>query len=349
VLVRALRRKGIGPLCVTAVTRTGRARATQLAPDLGPFHAPLDAPRTARTFLDRLRPRGLVILETELWPNVLLELSRRGIPWSVASGRLSARSERRLRPVRGLFRRVLSGARAIAARSAGDAERFLRLGAPSDAVRVTGDLKDDREVPPWAPPPDDRPRWAAACTRAGEEKEILEAVRVIAGSIPRGELVLAPRHPERFDEVAREVARSGLPLRRWANRDDPPEGSAWSVLLVDEMGVLGDAYRRSQCAFIGGTLRAFGGHNPLEAAAWGRPILVGPHTESCETAVDHLAASGALTRVASGRELGARVAALLAHPEEARRSGLAARDAARSLGGAADATLAFLKERGALG
>ncbi|MGQ0723563.1 MAG: 3-deoxy-D-manno-octulosonic acid transferase [Candidatus Eiseniibacteriota bacterium] len=349
VLVRALRRARIGPIAVTTVTRTGRARAAELRPDLGPWHAPLDAPVPVARFLDRVRPRALVILETELWPNLLLELGRRSIPWGVASARLSPRAEGRYRPARGLLRAMLAGVRAVAARSEADAERFVRLGAPAAAVRAIGDLKDDREVPPWAAPPEDRPRWAAACTRPGEEKEILEALQVMRGKVPSGELVLAPRHPERFDEVARLVERAGLPLRRWSARDEPASGDGWSVLLVDEMGVLPDAYRRSWCAFVGGTLRPFGGHNPLEAAAGGRSVLVGPHTESCELAVGRLEARGGLIRVQAARELGERVAELLADPAAALRSGRAAWDAAKSFGGAADATVAFLAERGALG
>jgi 3-deoxy-D-manno-octulosonic-acid transferase len=349
VLVRALRRARFGPIAVTTVTRTGRARAAELRADVGPWHAPLDAPRPVATFLDRVRPRALVILETELWPNLLLELGRRGVPWAVASGRLSPRAQARYRPAHGLLRAMLAEVRAVAARSEADAERFVRLGAPPGAVRAVGDLKDDREVPPWSAPPDDRPRWAAACTRPGEEKDVLEALRVIRGQVPSGELVLAPRHPERFDEAARIVERAGLPLRRWSARDEPTPLDGWTVLLVDEMGVLPDAYRRSWCAFVGGTLRPFGGHNPLEAAAGGRGVLVGPHTESCDVAVDCLAARGGLTRVQSARELGERVAELLTDPAAAVRSGRAAWDAAKSLGGAADATVAFLAERGALG
>jgi 3-deoxy-D-manno-octulosonic-acid transferase len=349
VLLRALRRAGIGPLVVTTVTRTGRARAAELRPDLGPWHAPLDAPVAVRAFLDRVRPRAIVVLETELWPNLLLELVRRGIPWSVASGRLSPRAARRLAPVRGLFGEVLAGVRAVAARSEADAGRFVRLGAPPAAVRALGDLKNDREVPPWTAPPDGPPRWAAACTRPGEEEEVLDALRVLRATVPRGELVLAPRHPERFGEVARLVERAGLPLRRWAARGEAPSGATWSVLLVDEMGVLPEAYRGARCAFVGGTLRPFGGHNPLEAAACGRAVLVGPHTESCEAAVGRLAERGALTRVRSAQELGERVAGLLGDPAAALRAGRAAWDVARSLGGAADATVAFLAERGALG
>ena len=158
-LVRALRSGGVGPVALTAVTRTGRSRGESLQPDIGPYHLPLDARGPVGTFLDRLRPRALVLLETEIWPNLLLELERRGVRWGVASGRVSRRTLRRAALARGLFARVLAGASAVGARTEADAEGFRRLGASPEVIRVTGDLKDDREVPEWAPPPPGGPRW----------------------------------------------------------------------------------------------------------------------------------------------------------------------------------------------
>ena len=243
----------------------------------------------------------------------------------MASGRISKRSKARLGLVPGLVRRVLQTAAAVAARTDEDAGRFLALGARPEVVRVTGDLKDDRAPSPWVPPPSDRPRWIAACTRPGEEEEVLTAMRAIAETNSAGELLLAPRHPERFAEVGELLGRAAIPWRTWERRDDPPIApSEWEVVLVDEMGVLDEAYRRATCAFVGGSLRPFGGHSPLEAAAAGRAVLAGPHTETCEAAVTRLEAASALQRVHDGAQLGACVTELLTDAERAHRIGRAA-------------------------
>lgn len=334
-------------VALSTMTRTGRVRAERVAPDVGPFHAPLDAPVCVRTCVDRLRPVALVLLETEIWPNLLLELARRGIPWSIASGRLTERSLRRPAPVRAVLREVLATVSAVGARTEGDAERFVAMGAPPEAVLVTGDLKEDRPVPPRVPPPADGPRWIAACTRPGEEEIAIGAARRVARSIPRGELVLAPRHPERFEEAVAAATRSGWPVRRWRDRDAAVDG--WSILVVDAMGVLPEAYRRSHCALVGGSLRPFGGHSPLEAAAAGRPVLLGPHTENCAALATRLEAAGAATRVGNEEELAAAVELLLSDAGEAERRGRAAHAAVSATSGAARRTSELLGERGALG
>ena len=348
VLIKTIRARAGPPVALSAMTRTGRRNGSALAPDFGPFHPPLDGPEIVRRFLDRLRPRALVLLETEIWPNLLVELRVRSIPWAIASGRLTKRSERRLRLVRGLFREILVGVAAVGARTEEDADRFRRLGAPADAVRVTGDLKEDRDVPPRGDPPDDVPRWIAACTRPGEEEAAVRATRTVAATIPRGELVLAPRHPERFDAAAEIAAHSGFAVRRWADRDVPAAAAGWTILLVDEMGVLEEAYRRSRCAFVGGTLRPFGGHSPLEAAAAGRPVLFGPHTENCRDLAARLERNGGAERVADESELAEAVRRLLGDGAEATRRGRAAHATVATGGGAARRTLDFLVERGVI-
>jgi 3-deoxy-D-manno-octulosonic-acid transferase len=347
-VLRELGRCAPRAVALSTMTRTGRARAARLAPDFGPFPFPLDAPRCVRTFLERLRPSALILLETEIWPNLLLELSARSIPWAVASGRLTARSMRRTRFVRGVYRRVLEGVAAVGARTEEDAERFRTLGAPSDAVRVTGDLKEDVDVAPRVAPPRDGPRWIAACTRPGEEEIAIGATRRVARTLPRGELILAPRHPDRFREVAETAARSGWPLRRWEQRDDPRSDNGWSILVVDEMGVLEEAYRRSHCTLVGGSLRPFGGHSPLEAAAAGRPILLGPHTENCSALATRLEESGGALRVRNEEDLADAVERILRDTEEAERRGRAAHAVVAAGGGAAKRTLDWLSERGVL-
>jgi 3-deoxy-D-manno-octulosonic-acid transferase len=262
----------------------------------------------------------------------------------MASARLSRASHRRYRLVRGAMRKLLGSASAIAARSADDAARFLDLGANPAHVRVTGDLKEGREVPPYAPPPDGVFRWIAACTRPGEEEIVLEAAQLVAERRPGAQTWIAPRHSERFEEVAGRVAKSGLSWTRWTKRDVNRADPA-SVLLVDQLGVLDEAYRESSCAFIGGSLAPFGGHNPLEAASLGRAILIGPHTENIARAAEGLVAGGAAIRITSARELADEVAALAADPAMRERRGRAAREYAARAPNAARDTLAFLRER----
>jgi 3-deoxy-D-manno-octulosonic-acid transferase len=264
----------------------------------------------------------------------------------MASARLSRASHRRYRLMRGTMRKLLGGAAAIAARSADDAARFLDLGANPAHLRVTGDLKEGREVPPYEPPPDGAFRWIAACTRPGEEEIVLEAAQLVAERRPGAQTWIAPRHAERFEEVAGRVAKSGLTWTRWTKRDARRADA--SILLVDQLGVLDEAYRESSCAFIGGSLAPFGGHNPLEAASLGRAILIGPHTENIAGTADGLVAGGAATRITSARELADEVAALAADPAMRERRGRAAREFAARAPNAARDTLAFLRERGVL-
>jgi 3-deoxy-D-manno-octulosonic-acid transferase len=287
-----------------------------------------------------------VVLETELWPVLLLGLDARGVPWGIASARLSDRAQRRMRRAGGLFRRVLGTVGAVGARTPEDAARFRALGVPPDRIRVTGDLKEDRPSTPFRPPPRGRPRWLAACTRPGEEEIVLDALRLLAEELPAGELVLAPRHPERFEAVADLASARGHRVRRWREREDPlPEGE-WVVTLLDEMGVLEEAYRRTSVAFVGGSLAPFGGHSPLEAAAAGRPVLFGPHAGNCREIVDALEEGGALIRVANGHDLVEAVLRLTRSPEDAERQGRAAHRVLAERAGATRRTLEFLRERG---
>jgi 3-deoxy-D-manno-octulosonic-acid transferase len=347
-LVGKLRRETPLRLAFSAMTRTGVARAERLRPDVGPFHLPLDAPGTVRRFLSRLEPRGLILLETELWPTLISELAERSIPWAIVSARISERAARRMKWIPGLYRDILATAAAVGARSEGDASRLIALGAPVAVVRVTGDLKSDRAVRPYEAPPAGVDRWVAACTRPGEEEIVLEALSLLARERKRGELILAPRHPERFAPVAELVRERGWSVRPWSARDDVSQ-QGWSVVLVDEMGVLENAYRRADCAFVGGSLVPLGGHSPLEAAAAGRPVLLGPHTDNCRQAAVDLVEAGSAHRVDDARTLAAEVARLLGDPITAQREGRAALDVIARSSGATAATFEHLRERGLLG
>jgi 3-deoxy-D-manno-octulosonic-acid transferase len=299
-------------------------------------------------FLSRLEPRGLILLETELWPTLIGELAERSIPWAIVSARISERGARRMKWIPGLYREILATAAAVGARSEEDASRLIALGAPVAVVRVTGDLKSDRAVRPYEAPPAGADRWLAACTRPGEEEIVLEALSRLARERERGELILAPRHPERFAAVAELVRERGWRVRPWSARDDVTQ-PGWSVVLVDEMGVLEEAYRRAGCAFVGGSLVPLGGHSPLEAAAAGRPVLLGPHTDNCRQSAADLVETGSAHRVDDARTLAAEVARLLGDPIAAEREGRAALAVIARGSGATAATFEHLRERGLLG
>jgi 3-deoxy-D-manno-octulosonic-acid transferase len=344
-LAVALREAG-HRVALSTMTRTGRAKAGSLEPDVGPFHLPIDAEPPVTRCLDRLRPAALILLETELWPTLLGVLSARGVPWGLASARLSDRSLRRMRRAGRMYRHVVESAGAIAARSEADAERFLALGAAPAVVRVTGDLKEDREPRPIEPAPNGRPVWIAACTRPDEERIVLEALRRVESVVPEGELLLAPRHPDRFEAVARLVGETGRPVRRWRDRDAAPGPGRWSVLLVDEMGVLDEAYRRAHLAFVGGSLVDRGGHSPLQAAEAGRPVLFGPHDDNCREVAVALERAGALRRVDGEESLAAALVEWLGSPEATAARGASAHRTIAGRAGATRRTLEFLRERG---
>jgi 3-deoxy-D-manno-octulosonic-acid transferase len=346
-LVRAIRNATGERIALSAMTRSGKARAAEAEPDLGPFHPPLDAPQCVERAFSRLAPKSLILVETEIWPNLLLGARARGIPWGIASGRISSRTRRAPKPVLDLYREMLSRASAIGARTAADEEGFLELGADPGRLEVTGDLKEDGEVPPREEFRTDIPRWIAACTREGEEKLVLDALGALSERHPRGVLTLAPRHPERFEEVAELVLERGLPLRRWKERDLAPL-DAWSVLLVDEMGVLAEAYRDSAVAFLGGSLLPWGGHNPFEAAACGRVVIVGPHTENCEHLCVRLLSAGGALRVGSASELVQTLDHLFENSAECAERGSAAHREASRLAGSGRRTVEFFQERGLL-
>jgi 3-deoxy-D-manno-octulosonic-acid transferase len=344
------------PVVVTTLTPTGAQRARTLFKDLVEVrYIPFDLPGAARRFLDRVQPRLAVIFETELWPNLYHECGRRRIPLVLASARISPRSVNRYRKLGSLFRDALSRGVVVAAQGAGDADRFKSLGADPDRTHVTGNIKFDFSVPidigergrqlreRYAPT---RPLWVAGSTHAGEEEIVLEAHRLVRGLQPSALLVLVPRHPPRFDEVAQGLQRAGIPFARRSQRAGERAGAAAAsaaVLLVDTLGELLDFYAAADVAFVGGSLLPIGGHNLLEPAALGMPILTGPHTANSAEIAQLLVARGAAEVVHDAGELGSRVAALLSDPEERERIGALGRDCVDSNRGALGKLLGLIE------
>jgi 3-deoxy-D-manno-octulosonic-acid transferase len=314
------------PVLVTTFTPTGAARARSLLRGAAEVRfLPFDLPGSVRRFLERTHPRLAVIIETELWPNLYRQCRLRRMPLVIASARLSRRSTDRYRRLGALFKETVAGASVVAAQGERDAERFRALGAPAERTHVTGNLKFDLTLPPdvaergkalreqYAPR---RAAWVAGSTHGGlEEEAVLAAHRRIGAAHSGALLVLAPRHPNRFGEVASWLERQGI---AFARHSQPPGAGAASegpsVLLLDTLGELLYFYAAGDVAFVGGSLAPIGGHNLLEPAALGLPILTGPHNANGEDVARLLLDCGAAEIVRDGVELGARVALLLSDP-----------------------------------
>jgi len=354
-LVSALARHHPGvPLTVTTFTPTGAARARALFGNLAHVrYVPYDLPGAVRRFFRRVQPRLAVIFETELWPNLYRECGRRRIPLVLASARISARSAGRYRRLGSLFRETLARTALVAAQGEGDADRFRALGADPASTHVTGNIKFDFELPPdlaargarlRAQYADGRPLWVAGSTHGGiEEQAVLEAQQRVRAGQPGTLLVLAPRHPPRFDEVAQTLEVSGASFVRRSAATATVIDADCAVLLLDSLGELLEFYAAADVAFVGGSLVPVGGHNLLEPAALGVPIITGPHNENSAEIARLLIARGAAEVVHDGAELGGRVGALLADPAERERMGAAGLASVDSNRGALEKLLALIE------
>lgn len=334
-LVRALgRRFPNRQLLLTTVTPTGAARVSSVFAD-SVLHSyiPFETPTAVRNFFDATKPQLALIMETEIWPNLYHECGFRKVPLVLVSARISPRSVRSYRRLLPLFRETLSHGIIIAAQSEADADRFRSLGARPERTHVTGNIKFDVEMPPdlaengrqlRASTFGRRPVWIAASTHQREEEQVLEAHAQLRGSFPDALLVLVPRHPERFEAVRQLLQRQHLGFVTRTSGLAP--GATHSVYLGNTMGEVPLFYAASDVAFVGGTLVPVGGHNLLEPASLGLPVVAGPHLFNTQDIADMFIRIGALTRVANARELGEAIVALLADRTEAQRLGRLGRD-----------------------
>jgi 3-deoxy-D-manno-octulosonic-acid transferase len=333
-LIKALREAYVNaPLVVTTVTPTGSERVRQLFGD-SVYHVylPYDLPFAVSRFMQRVRPRLAIIVETEIWPNLYFACKKRGIPLMIVNARLSERSLRGYRPLQGLVRSALGCVRQIAAQSRTDAARYRLLGVEPARIVVSGNLKFDMPVPYAAVQAGEelrrkwghlRPVWIAGSTHEGEELPVLEAHLQVLKRLPDALLLIAPRHPERFRLVESSVRSLGFSM---ATRSaDRVPSAAHQVFVIDAMGELMQFYAAADLAFVGGSLVPIGGHNVLEPAALSRPVLVGPHTFNFEEITLTLIGEGAAVRLADASELGTAVLQLLRDAERRKSMGMHAR------------------------
>ncbi|HEY2465566.1 MAG TPA: lipid IV(A) 3-deoxy-D-manno-octulosonic acid transferase [Steroidobacteraceae bacterium] len=324
------------PLVVTTATPAGRARAEALFGGSADIRfLPYDTPGSVRRFLKRTRPLAAIIMETELWPNLLRECERGGTPVLLASARLSARSVTRYRRFGSLFAGVFGKNLLVAAQSAEDAERFRSIGAQPERTLVAGNVKFDVSADAAvaqagkalrAAYAASRPVWIAGSTHAGEEEQLLDAHALLLRSIPDAVLLLVPRHKDRFAGVADLLARRGVGFARrsrMASGEEAPQlPNDASVLLVDTLGELATLYASADVAFVGGSLVPIGGHNLLEPAALGLPVVTGPSHFNAKEIAQLLLARGAALEVQSAANLAAVLQRLLAQPDIAEQMGI---------------------------
>jgi len=293
-------------------------------------YLPFDLPGAVRRFLDRVQPCAGVIMETEIWPVLYGECSRRGIPLTIASARLSPRSTPRYQRLSVWLRDVFAGDITVAAQSVGDAERYVSIGANAARTLVAGNIKFDLDVPAEVRAQGRslreqvgaaRPVWIAGSTREGEESLLLAAHEKVVAAHPGALLVLVPRHPQRFADVESLLVREGI---RFVTRSSGARVAAdTSVLLVDALGELLAFYASVDVAFVGGTLVPIGGHNLLEPAALGLPVLTGPHVFNAPEVAGALFDAGAAMEVRDAEEVAAAVTRLFADGTERQRRGRA--------------------------
>ncbi len=354
-LIRALRNRFPAvPVLVTTTTPTGYDTVSrQFGATVQHVYFPYDLPWIVRRFLEHFRPRMLLLMETELWPNVIHECGLRGTPVVLVNGRMSGHSARRYGRVRGLAAEMLRGLSRIAAQTAADAERLCQLGAPAARVKVTGSLKCDIHLPASGCEEGaairrdlgiNRPILMAGSTRPDEEEILCALLQRLRLRFPSILLVIAPRHPERFDSVADVCRKAGLRVAR--RRAGEACGPGVDVYLVDTMGELLKFYAAADVAFVGGSLAPFGGQNMLEPAALGVPVVTGPHLFNFEEIATKLHNAGALAIGADADALAAAITMWLADGERRDAAGAAGKAIVSSNKGATAAVIGLIEDAG---
>ena len=334
------------PVLVTTTTPTGSDRARALWQDsVRHLYLPYDTPGAVRHFLDQFGPRIAIVMETEIWPCLFVEIGRRGIPLLIINARLSERSLHGYEPIRRILRIALGAVSQVLAQTPTDLARFLRLGLNSGKGEVCGNLKYDLEVPAalvermrdnraqWG----ERPVWIAASTHQEEEDAVVAAHQRVLAAFPDALLLWAPRHPERFDDAIEAARSAGLRVSDRRRHGQP--GTDTQCFVINTLGELMVFYAGADVAFVGGSLQAVGGHNLLEPAVLGVPAVVGPHTFNFHDITELLIGAGAVERIDSADTLADAVIGLFRDVDLRRRRGAAAQRRIESERGALERTV----------
>ncbi len=303
----------------STITQTGQAIATRNFAAYGQgntFYFPVDLASVIKRVLDRIQPAMIVIVDTEIWPNLIHQAHRRGIPVVLANGRISAASFRYYRWAKPVLRKVFRNYRLLMMQSEEDARRITRIGAAPDKILVTGNIKFDKalveqetsqNIAPaletgFCSPDPKAPLIVAGSTHPGEEEILLEVLRRVRRfpELDRTRMLLAPRHPERFDEVAALILQNGFTVRRRTDPANATDGA--DILLLDTLGELAAAYRLATVVFVGGTLMRHGGHSILEPALYAKAIVVGPSMENFREIFQGFQTRGGIRQISAGKE-----------------------------------------------
>jgi 3-deoxy-D-manno-octulosonic-acid transferase len=343
---------------LSTTTLAGQQLARRSVQDVDAvFYFPFDLGIFVRRTLDLVRPKLFIMMETEIWPNLLYECRQRGVKTAVVNGRLSARSFSRYRMIRGFMRRVLDDVDRFLVQSEESARRFIDIGADPARVVVTGSLKfDSMDMSPNALQarardrvlryfrvPSSRLVIVAGSTMKGEESAVLRAFRRVRTTTPNALLVMAPRHPERFGEVEQLVRSEGWKTARRSDLaiDNEPRVD---VVVLDTIGELATVYQIATVVFVGGSLVATGGHNVLEPAVFGKPIVFGPHMENFAEIAEAFVSNGAGVQLAGEQQLDETFLSLMSDPVRRARLGAAARALVEANRGAKEKSMTVLAD-----
>ncbi|MGE4349462.1 MAG: lipid IV(A) 3-deoxy-D-manno-octulosonic acid transferase [Candidatus Berkiella sp.] len=344
-------------LLVTTTTPTGSERVQVAFKDiLGKriYHCylPYDFPFAFNNFFSRLKTKLLIVMETELWPNLLHNCYRRNIPVVIINGRLSPVSVKRYRWLGTMMKEMSRPIQKVAAQSEIDKKRFISLGFDAHKVSNTGNIKFDFELPAYLPQEGEKLRhllgqerfvWIAASTHEGEESAVLKVYQALKTQFPKVLLFLVPRHPDRFEKVASLCEDAGLHIKRRSKKQMPEPNT--DVYLGDTMGELPLFYAASDLAFVGGSLQPIGGHNLLEPAALGLPVLTGPHLFNFVEISQKLVIAGGTVIVQDALALEQQLKILIADTHKRQELGQNAKAVVQNNKGALEKVLTLLKQK----
>ncbi len=344
------------PLFITTSTHAGRIEALKLKHIDAAFIAPLDFYPLVSGFIKRISPSALILVETELWPAALISCAGKGIKIAVINGRISQKSASLYKAVSPLMRKIMAGIPVILAQTENDAERFKALGAPPETITVTGNIKYDI---PWRLPGEKLAEvedflaglgwkkneiFTAGSTHPVEEEMAAESFMRSKRKNNALKFIIAPRHPERCAKTAEILKKAGIKFLRWSARKKPADAAERPFcLLLDEIGWLGCFYSRSFASYVGGTFIKKGGHNLLEPANCGVPVLFGENTQNIQDAADMLMACGGGFKILSSEDLSSKLELLINNPPLANNMGESAKNALKNMQGATKKTLTALE------
>ncbi len=321
------------PLLVSTITETGHQTAQRHISQADRIiYFPYDYAFIVRGVVRAIRPRAFIMLETEIWPNFLRELSRRTIPVLMISGRISERSFKNYKIFSFFFKQVLAHIDHLCMQTADDAQRIISIGAPRGRVQVGGNIKFDLQVPPITLQEQERLRsefgfapnqnvFIAGSTHRGEEEIVLDVFVALRKRFSDAMLILAPRHPERFDEVEALLRQSGLAYARRTSLSAAPQAQGFSVILLDTIGELSKSYSMGTIVFIGGSLVPVGGHNVLEPAVFGKPVIFGRYMHNFREIARMLLQKHAGIQVTGVEQFTAQALRLMENPDACREIG----------------------------